>query len=254
MLRPALASLCLTACLAGCNQEPAPPTQEEVVDALKDALEMTQDETGTEKTPVMDELELVDSFYDDGWYVDYFWPGEYPVGFTILSAGIVLQGRPLPDPSTPMTLTCPLEEGATIHQWNHTRVASDDLVIVVASEIAHETVNTEGVLEVIPPGEQPGYIDIPVSPGDVIEHLRYYGEGFGLIRLNGQEYQLDVQQIVDLVDPAIEPAEEHQWVLVTCDNAEASRIWLRYDEVMAASGVAETELTEYGNATDAISE
>ena len=156
MLRPALASLCLTACLAGCNQEPASPTQEEVVDALKDALEMTDAEPGVGKAPAMDELQLVDSFYDDSWYVDYFWSGEYPNGFTVLSAGIVLQGRPLPDPSTPLTLTCPLEEGAAIHQWNHTRVESDDLVFVVASEIARETVNTECVLEVIPPGDRAG--------------------------------------------------------------------------------------------------
>ncbi|MEM8878673.1 MAG: hypothetical protein AAGD23_12505 [Pseudomonadota bacterium] len=82
--------------------------------------------------------------YDDGWFRNDFWSGEYPNGFT-LTSDVETQIRQAPDPDTKRDVACTMESGATYHPWNQDRVASSGLAFVTYVAIETYVVETPGV-------------------------------------------------------------------------------------------------------------
>ena len=44
--------------------------------------------------------------------------------------------------------------------------------------------------------------------------------------------------------------EDQEWVRVTCDDAEKTRAWIRYDDAIGAPGVEPYEYTGFAEAAD----
>ena len=240
--------LALGACSGG-KDNPATeplPTETPVADAASVPEAAVIDEDA--------DLKLVDSLYDDNWTVGYGWSGEYPDGFSIISDGIVLEGREKPDALSPRSLICPLDKNVTIHQWNHGRVETDDLIFVSATRSIPLVVSTDARVEVETTGDEPGVMEIPVKAGDTITLLRYFGEGYGLIRIKGTERVADLQQLNDFTKSDDNIFQEDEWAKVTCDDEAGSRAWLLLADVKQASGIGEAPLEGYGEAGDLVSE
>lgn len=196
------------------------------------------------------ELNEVDAQYTDDWKVGYGWPGEYPDGFTIMEEGVVLMGRNVPDLETPANIACPLDYGSTIHQWNDDRVNRDDLIFVSATKTIDLTVFVDAVIEAESEDMYTPFIELPVSKGDTVTILRYYGEGFGLIELEGAEYVADIMQLDAITTPTDEEMTTHLWVKVKCHTQSNAYPWIFFDDAIATDGVERHEITGYGEAYD----
>src|SRR5450759_3137930 len=76
--------------------------------------------------------------YDASWYKATGWSGEYPNGFT-MATDVSINIRASLNSDAPKSVPCLLREGATYHQWNKKRVASDRLEFVSFTKIvSHE--------------------------------------------------------------------------------------------------------------------
>ncbi len=248
-LYPSLIALALCAC----GQTEAPPAE---APAEPPAVEADAPVVETPAEPEtitadLEPLDAVDANYDESWFVDYSWPGEYPSGISIMEDGVVIPARSTPDPDAEFDVSCPLEVGATLHQWNEARVTEDDLHFIAATETIAQNVTTAATLTVWPfesEAEEPVTLDI--APGDTITVIRYYGEGFGAMQMDGVNYQTDLMELYEYLEEDETYVDEHKWVLATCDDAESTRAWMRLDEALETEGTLDTLLTEYGVAED----
>ncbi|MAI90273.1 MAG: hypothetical protein CBB65_07515 [Hyphomonadaceae bacterium TMED5] len=195
-------------------------------------------------------LEVVSGYYGENWNVDELWPGEYPDGFSVEGANVILPARFEPDPSGPPDLSCPLDQSATIHQWNHDRVETDDLYFIVANQTLPQRVNTETSIQVwlVDDPEQDEILDL--TPGDTVTVLRYYGEGFGEMAVDGVRYAVDLTDLYTYLEVDETPLEEHLWALITCDDDTATRAWVLFSEAMNVPGIVYWSMTGYGIASD----
>lgn len=248
-------TLLLGTALAACA-----PERDEAPAAPEPAPEITEPSV-PEEDPDMEEakpeltlLDEVTGAYGIAWNVDEGWPGEYPNGFSIEAEGGVIPARSLPMISQPHDLSCPLDKGVTIHQWNHDRVEEDDLRFFVANEIYIHDVIADGSITAWPLDDLETEMTLEFTPGDTIAETRYYGEGYGEIMVDGRRYQTDLQALFDFVSEPNntdeEVSEEHLWALITCDDADATRAWVLHAEALKVPGVIETPMTEYGMSYD----
>lgn len=197
------------------------------------------------------ELNSVDAQYDESWTVGYGWPGEYPNGFTVKASGLVLPGRSVPDRQTAKDMDCPVDYGATYHQWNDERAEIDDLVFVTATRNVPLTVTKAANVEVESGNLTEPLKSISVSPGDTILLERYFGEGFGQIGINGQSYTADIQQLIEYTNGnENDPLTEDEWVRITCADKGAHRAWILMEEVVKLNGIEQYSPTGYGDAAD----
>ena len=196
------------------------------------------------------ERKEVDAYYTDDWKVGYGWPGEYPDGFTVMEEGVVLMGRDVPYLEAPADIACPLDYGATIHQWNGSRVDRDYLIFVSATKTLDLTISEDTIIEAESDDMDTPFIELPVTKGDTVTILRYFGEGFGLIELDGTEYVADIMQLDAITLPTNEEMTTHLWVKVKCHTDGNVYPWIFFDEAIATDGVERHEITGYGEAYD----
>lgn len=236
----------------GSDQEPEQTAPDEMVigrpDTMSaDTISKQRDEISE---PVLSLTEEVEGAYGIAWNVSEGWPGEYPNGFSVEAEGVVIPARSIPVISSSQDISCPLDKGVTIQQWNHARVETDKLNFIVANQILPLDIDKAGTLTAWAHDDPETDQNLTFSPGDSLLVTRYFGEGFGEIQVNGVKYTTDLESVFELAAPNEMNTEEHLWVQLACDNLTSSRAWVLYHEAIELSGVIDTPITEYGASTD----
>ncbi|MFC7291616.1 hypothetical protein [Hirschia litorea] len=247
----ALSLLGLSACsppdTAPKNQEPQSEdiSEEEAIDAIEEIASTT---------PPANDVPSIADHYGDDWAVTGGWPGEYPAGFSILKDNIVLKAHPHMNPLTEANIDCPVPKFATYQQWNHTRAEADDLDFVVATKIFTITMQDDLNIKVPDPKDLQGFkdIDLRLKSGDTLSYLRYLGEGFAIIKYQGTEYQIDEQELhsVSDINDAGQTSQVDLWLELPCADADKTRAWVLYDEVIRQDGVGPAPIFGYGVSQD----
>lgn len=182
--------------------------------------------------------------YDRSWYVSDFWPGEYPDGFVIGGDDTVLPGRTEMKRAAPQDVDCAVEKGANYSPWNHERVDSDALIFRSAVKIM--PVEIMGDVE-IESGFSQDIETLSLKNGDVILYKSYLAEGYFLGEFEGETYELNEEDLIDVAVFQRGP-EDDLWVNVVC--ADDQRAWLLLREVQREPFIFPTEYTSFGEASD----
>ena len=240
-------SLFGAACLAACATEVATaplPVQDDPAPEIVAEAPLETPELVSTQVPE----------YGETWNISGGWPGEYPLGFSVLEDDVVLQGRTNMHPLTEPTVACPLDRFATYQQWNFARGDADDLDFVVANRMIDVTMTADAPIEV-PAGEF-GYETkaLMLKSGEVLSYKRYLGEGFAIVGYQGSDYEINEAELVNVsdIDEAVNASGigEDLWVEVTCQDEAASRAWILYDEAIRAQGIGPSPVIGYGEARD----
>lgn len=217
-----------------------------IIGAMLMVVACTDDIKTTQSAKADDTTGVAKPAYDDSWFLSPGWPGEYPNGFTILHDGVVLAGRAEMNKAAPKLLQCPVPRLANYNQWNQERGEADGLEFIAAAKTFE--------LEVLQDGNVLGVADeddvmLALKAGETLTYLTYVAEGFGLIRFNGVEYQINEADLEGVVDfSAQRDVADDLWVNIPC--ADKQRGWVLYAEVQGMEGIGETEHTEYGVSRD----
>ncbi len=187
--------------------------------------------------------------YPEGWYLSPGWPGEYPNGFAVLDAGITVNGRAVPNKTSPQTVACALPQYANYQLWNSARSTRDKLDFFVATKVAPVTVSEDIAIEYV---SDTGMQPLELKAGDQLSYLRYIGEGFVVFGFNGQEYDLNEADLRDASDISNARIVEDQWVEVACGGG--NRAWLLYDDVVEVPGIIPSPIVGYGGSSDILPE
>ncbi|MEO0550021.1 MAG: hypothetical protein AAFZ91_08870 [Pseudomonadota bacterium] len=184
--------------------------------------------------------------YDRSWYVSDFWPGEYPDGFIIGAENTVLPGRLEMKPALLNDLDCAVEKGANYSPWNRDRIAADNLVFRSAAKITPVEIMDDIEIET---GFSQDIQILSLKRGDVILYKSYLAEGYFLGEFEGETYELNEGDLVDVALFQRSPGDD-LWVNVACTGGE--RAWLLYDEVIREPFIMPTEYTSFGEASDVV--
>ena len=228
------AALVLAACGDSSTQEPS-----EKIAAPSEAETFIEHDV---KTSEQTDL----SYNEDVWYISGGWPGEYPTGFSVLESDVTLMGRAVMHEDIPKELTCPLEQNATIQQWNVERVDRDNLTFVTVSEKFDFTITAP--IEVDSPSEESS--TLLLYPDDKMTYLRYLGEGWAVVEFKGEQLSIDETVVAmnsDLAESANNVEDNRLWVEVPCGD---QRGWLLYNEVLTEFGIVTTPIIGYGESRD----
>ncbi|KYG66068.1 hypothetical protein AZI86_03100 [Bdellovibrio bacteriovorus] len=151
--------------------------------------------------------------YDDSWYQDDFWSGEYGNGIAVYKENVSVPARPVMDRDIPASISCQLPFKAVFHPWNEARVvqyrtASKIIPLHAKEDFDYDTDN--GI--------------IFAKKGDLLEYLIYYSEGMFALRFKGVEYVVaqDILEKTDY-DPSMYVPQE-EWFKTTCVNG--GEVWI----------------------------
>lgn len=192
--------------------------------------------------------------YDEAWFISGGWPGEYPLGFSVLEAGVVLAGRAHMHPSAAADIACPVEQFATYQQWNNARGLSDDLDFVTATLKLTVTMTADAPIEV--PADPMGYEtkQLGLKEGDRLIYKRYLGEGYAIIEVNDREYDINENELANVsdIDEVVNSSRlgEDLWVELACADVAGSRAWILYDDAIETAGIGPTPVFGYGDSRD----
>lgn len=190
--------------------------------------------------------------YDESFVAYPFWSGEYPNGFETGAEPVTVKGRVVMSPASPRSVSCTLPAKANFHPWNGDRVSMDSLVFWTVSQPTKITVEEDFETFALPVGTE--YSDgndmKTFSAGDEIIYKRYLAEGFFIGEFDGTEYEMSEPEMTEFV--TFERAEyaDHEWIEVNCEEGFGRRAWLRVDEMLAAEGIRQSNITGFGEASD----
>lgn len=230
--------------LAACGQQaetpvelPEPPVADAPVETVETPAEIAKSDMDLDYRAL--------SGYGEEWYLSPGWPGEYPAGFVVLEADVTVQGRAIPNPSSPASIPCALPQYANYQLWNNARVASDKLDFFVATQTFPVTLSQDANIEYV---SEEGISTLDLSAGDQLTYLRYLGEGFAIVSWQGQEYDINEAELQEISDIGTLSTLEAEWVRVTCGSG--AQAWLLYRETIGHEGIAPSPITGYGEASD----
>lgn len=230
----------LTACATSRVETPGPGPADPVI--------------GTDQTAALEAPGDPVEDYDEAWYISSGWPGEYPLGFSVLEDGVVLMGRARMHPSALPDVACPVAKYATYHQWNNDRVMADELAFVTATQTQTVTMSADAPIEV--PADTMGYETkrLDLKAGDQLIYKRYLGEGYAIIEVNGRAFDINEAELANVSDietvlaGAVEG--EHLWVEIACLDEAGSRAWVLFGEAVRTDGVGPSPVFGYGESRD----
>ncbi len=162
--------------------------------------------------------------YDSSWYQTQFWSGEWPNGFSVRRVGVVVVGRNTMDLDEVPSVNCELPIKAVFHPWNTARNELSNAEYHTASKIVPLRVKEE--FDIPADGEKPA---LHMTPGMVIEYLIYHSEGSFAIRVNGVEYEGDLDMLEHLEEGLEGRTQQDQWLKLTCVNGVTT--WLNFADL-----------------------
>ena len=212
------------------------------------APEAEQAQAEEEPAPLKDWTEA----YDESFVAYPFWSGEYPNGFETGAEPVTVKGRVVMSPASPRSVSCTLPAKANFHPWNGDRVSMDSLVFWTVSQPTKITVEEDFETFALPVGIEYGDGNgmKTFSAGDELVYKRYLAEGFFIGEFDGTEYEMSEPEMTEFV--TFERAEyaDHEWIEVNCEEGFGRRAWLRVDEMLAAEGIRQANITGFGEASD----
>lgn len=161
--------------------------------------------------------------YDDSWYRQDFWSGEYPNGVAIVKENVSVPARLTMDRDIPASISCQLPFKAVFHPWNEAR----DVRYVTAAKILSMQAKEDFEYET-----QDGVIK--AKKGDLLEYLIYYSEGMFALRYKGKVYTAD-EGILEKTnfDYSMVVGQE-EWFQVECVGGLSAWVYmkdlLQYDD------------------------
>lgn len=185
------------------------------------------------------------SGYDDGWFLSPGWPGEYPPGFAVLDANVILPARARPNPADPQDVSCLLPQYANYQLWNEVRIAADKLEFFVATRKFPVTILEDTEIEFV---GNAGLEKMSLRAGDQLTYLRYLGEGFTVMQFADRDFDINESELREISDIGAIQNEEDLWVRVSCVGGRQA--WLLFDEAINEEGVYPSPVFGYGEARD----
>jgi len=199
--------------------------------------------------------------YGEDWGIHSFWPGEYPMGFTVLYEGDAALLRTQMHPDAPKVKECWFQQGTAYHPWNNNPIYDGEWDFFSVTQKVMLTVETAFTAYVDYHEGTSLSKDHRFKPGDTLTYLNYVGEGYSLFELHGQDVLIHEGDIGDHVTwPAKNAetgqlAETHLWMSVTCGGGDRAFVWLRElkDDPSYHLGVSPF-VSQYGMANDLTAE
>ena len=184
--------------------------------------------------------------YPDGWELQPFWSGEYPNAFSVTQEGVTVMGHETITFEVYPPIYCGLPHKATYSPWNGDRRESDDLEFVSMVYPTTFTIMEDTSVEVFV-GD--GVEQLALRAGDELIYKSYLAEGFFIAEKDGVQYELNEGELPESTEFQQGP-DDQEWVLVTCDDAEATRAWVMYEDALGVPGIEPYQYTGFGEAAD----
>jgi len=164
--------------------------------------------------------------YDSSWYVTGYWPGEWPMGFSVAKPGVTVMARSGMDKKLPRSVICDLPYRAVFNPWNGARNAKSHVEYFTASKVIALTALKDFKLD---DDGKP----IVVKKGQVVEYLSYLSEGSFIARINGKiydSYGVADQSLFDDGKLSPPPSDssantDEQWLGLRCNNGKTAWIF-----------------------------
>jgi hypothetical protein len=165
-------------------------------------------------------LESASAFagYDDTWFIQKSWSGEYPLGFSVTKKRTTLMARSGMDKDLPRDVACEMPYLALIHPWNKERIRKSNLQFFSATKI----------LKMVAKEDFDFGDDITVKKGEVVEYIANGAEGFFGVRIGGKPYDADQSLFQFVETPTQDQFVEDDWVLLACQGGNRAYIFV-YD-------------------------
>ena len=184
--------------------------------------------------------------YPDGWEMQPYWSGEYPRAFSVMQEGVTVMGHEVITHEDYPPIYCGLPHKATYSPWNAERRESDNLEFVAMVYPTTFTI-VEDVSVQVYIGDGAEQLDL--KTGDQLIYKSYIAEGFFVMEKDGILYELNENELPQSTE--FEPGpDDQEWVLVTCDDAEKTRAWVRYEDALKAPGVDVYHYSAFAEASD----
>ena len=244
------AGLVLTACSPGDQQAsedaPTPVVEEGGASEATEAKVLESDPEPEAPAAPGQELEIKTVGYPAGWEMQPYWSGEYPNAFAITQEGVTVMAHPVITFEEYPPIYCGLPQKAVYSPWNGQRRESDDLEFVAMVYPTTFTINEDTTIEVFV-GD--GAEELNLTAGDQLIYKSYLAEGFFVAEKDGVLYEMNETELPQ--STAFEQGpEDQEWVRVTCDDADQTRAWIRFEDALNANGVERYEYTGFGEAAD----
>lgn len=240
-----LAGLIVSACSPSSDEAKTPePSPDEA--SAEDSVAPTDPVDPATVTGLADSNGIETIGYPDGWELQPFWSGEYPNAFSVTQEGVTVMGHETITYGVYPPIYCGLPHKATYSPWNGARRESDDLDFVAMVYPTTFTIMEDAVVEAFV-GD--GVEQLALSAGDELVYKSYLAEGFFIAEKDGVQYELNESELPQSTEFQQGP-EDQEWVLVTCDDAEKTRAWILYEDVLGAPGIEPYEYTGFGEASD----
>lgn len=245
LLFAAIAGLAVSACSPASEESFSPEPSPDATPAA-DSPEPTGDEEPATVPGLTDSNGIETIGYPEGWELQPFWSGEYPNAFSVTQEGVTVMGHETITYGDYPPIYCGLPHKATYSPWNGARRESDDLDFVAMVYPTTFTIMEDAVIEAFV-GD--GVEQLALSAGDELVYKSYLAEGFFIAEKDGVQYELNESELPQSTEFQQGP-EDQEWVLVTCDDAEKTRAWVLYEDVLGAPGIEPYEYTGFGEASD----
>lgn len=236
------ASLVLTACG---GSDPDTDTSGDAPDADIEVSSPDEEEIQVEDL-ITDSVDIATIGYPDGWEMQLYWSGEYPNGFSVTQEGVTVMGHETIAYGEYPPIYCGLPHKATYSPWNVERMIRDELVFVAMTYPTTFTIREDASIEVFV-GD--GAEQLALKDGDELTYKSYIAEGFFIAEKDGIAYEMNEAELPESTEFEQGP-DDQEWVHVTCDDADETRAWVRYEQALQAPGVAPYEYTGFGEAAD----
>lgn len=236
----AMSAISLAACGPATPPPAPPPDLNEPTDSQAAPAAPVETETSVSTATVQT------TGYPEGWEMQLFWSGEYPNAFAVIQEGVTVMGHELITYNEHPPIYCGLPAKATYSSWNTARAETDDLTFVTMTFPTEITLKEDATVLAF---TEAGEVELALKAGDQLTYKAYLSEGYFIAEKDGVEYEINEGELPQGTEFGEGP-EEHEWVQVTCTDADRTRAWIRYDDAIAAQGVEPYNYTGYGEAAD----
>ena len=150
--------------------------------------------------------------YDDTWFIQKSWSGEYPPGFSVTKRRTTVMARSAMDKDLPRDVACEMPYLALIYPWNKERIRKSNLQFFSATKI----------IKMIAKEDFDFGDDVSVNKDEVIEFIAGGAEGFFGVRIGGKPYTADQSLFQFVETPPQDQFVEDDWVPADVPGGKSS--------------------------------